>query len=311
LQEITKLTDPAGEQQHLKRAVNSLEGKLRSLKEILPRTNCRSGLINSGGAALKWLFGSANVMDLDELHSTVDALRRKEEAIAHSLDQQVTYLKKLDGFVRFNFQAVTNLSYSLKDVAHKAQEGFQDVAAKLAWGNKKREVASAIKEIEYTLVKLEANVVQLIDTLEFVTLGRIPLNLLKPYMLREMLKNVTVVLPEGYELIGGVNPNNIFLYYVMVQVMVLADLHSFKLELYVPLKTVNRFFALYKIVVFPTRILNNTYAKFEVGQEYLAINLLQRTLQCLILKFQSVMAKMSKFARQAKLSTAWTLIRVP
>jgi hypothetical protein len=43
--------------------------------------------------------------------------------------------------------------------------------------------------------------------------------------------NVTMVLPEGYELIGGVNPNNMFLYYEMVQIMVLADLHSFKLAL--------------------------------------------------------------------------------
>jgi hypothetical protein len=59
--------------------------------------------------------------------------------------------------------------------------------------------------------------------------------------------------------------------------MLLADLHSYKLALYVPLKTVNRFFELYKIVLFPTRILNNTYAKFEVGLEYFVVNLLQRT----------------------------------
>jgi hypothetical protein len=65
-----------------------------------------------------------------------------------------------------------------------------------------------------------------------------------------MLKNVTVVLPEGYELIGGLDPNNMFLYYEMVQVIVLADLHSFKLALYVALKTVNRYFELYKIVEF-------------------------------------------------------------
>jgi hypothetical protein len=53
--------------------------------------------------------------------------------------------------VKFNFQAVTNLSEALKDVAFKAQEGFQDVAAKLAWSNKQRGAASAFKEIEYAL----------------------------------------------------------------------------------------------------------------------------------------------------------------
>jgi hypothetical protein len=67
------------------------------------------------------------------------------------------------------------------------------------------------------------------------------------------------------------------MYYEVVQAIVLADVHSFKLALYVPLKTVNRHFELFVIVVFPTRILNNTYAKFVVEKEYVAINLLQRT----------------------------------
>jgi hypothetical protein len=57
---------------------------------------------------------------------------------------------------------------------------FQAVAAKLAWNNKQREVVSSIKEIEYALVRLEANVIELIDAMEFVTLGEIPLNLVKP-----------------------------------------------------------------------------------------------------------------------------------
>jgi hypothetical protein len=144
LQEITKLVAPAGDLEHLKKALNSLESKLRSLKEFLLKANRRRGLISAGGAALKWLFGSATMMDLNELHSTVDALHRKEEAIVHSLGQQVTYLKQVDGTVRFNFQAVTNLSETLQEVARKAQEGFQDVAAKLAWSNKQREVVSAI-----------------------------------------------------------------------------------------------------------------------------------------------------------------------
>jgi hypothetical protein len=59
--------------------------------------------------------------------------------------------------------------------------------------------------------------------------------------------------------------------------MLLADVHNFNLAFYMPLKTVNRHFELFKIVVFPTRIFNNTYAKFEVDKDYFAISLLQRT----------------------------------
>jgi hypothetical protein len=50
-------------------------------------------------------------------------------------NQQVTYLKQLDGTVRYNFQAIAHLSDTLKNLTMKAQKGFQDVAAKLAWCN--------------------------------------------------------------------------------------------------------------------------------------------------------------------------------
>jgi len=53
-------------------------------------------------------------------------------------------------------------------------------------------------------------------------------------MLREMLKNVTLILPEGYQLIAGLRPNNVYLYYDIIQATMLADVHRFKLILCSP-----------------------------------------------------------------------------
>ena len=103
------------------------------------------------------------------------------------------------------------------------------------------------------------------------------MNLISPTTLRELLRNVTLTLPEGLELIVGLRPNNVYLYYELVEAIMLADVHSFKLVLNVPLKTVDRQHELYKIFVLPTRILVNAYAQFEVGYDYFGINLLQRT----------------------------------
>ena len=268
---------PVGELRQLKTVLDSLETKLRSLQEFLPRADPRRGLFNAGGSVLKVLFGLSTEGDLEELHSTIRDLHNKEATIVHSLNQQVTYLKQLDGTVKFNFQAIGNLSSTLKAIATKAQEGFQEVATRLAWYNKQREAATAVRQLEFALMKLEISIDELIDALQFVLLGKVPLNLLKPNVLQEMLKNVTMVLPEGREMIAGLNLNNMYLYYDMIQVTVLADVHSFKLVLNVPLKTVNRHFELYEIVVFPIQLFNNTFAKFVVEEDYFAINLLQRT----------------------------------
>ena len=59
-------------------------------------------------------------------------------------------------------------------------------------------------------------------------------------------------------MIEGLNLNNMCLYYDMIHAMVLADVHSIKLVLYVSFKTVNRHFELDEIVVFPTQLFNNT-----------------------------------------------------
>ena len=191
---------------------------------------------------LKVLFGLTTEGDLEELHSTISDFHKKEDTIVHSLNQQVTYLKQLDGSVKFNFQAIGNLSNTLKDIAVKAQEGFQDVATRLVWYNRQREAATAERQLEFALMKLEISTDELIDALQFVLLGKVPLNLAKPNVLREMLKNVTMVLPEGRKIIAGLNSNNMYLYCDMIHAMVLADVHSSKLVFYVPLKTVNRHF---------------------------------------------------------------------
>jgi len=96
-------------------------------------------------------------------------------------------------------------------------------------------------------------------------------------MLQDRLKNVALVLQEGYELTVGLSSNNVYLYYKVIQTAMLADMHSFKLVLDVLIKTVIRQYELYKTVVLPTRIFSNTYAWFEIGENYFAINFLQRT----------------------------------
>jgi hypothetical protein len=99
----------------------------------------------------------------------------------------VTYLKQLDGTVKFNAEAITGLRDNLKSVARKAQEGFQDVATKLAW-HKEKEAATTIRRLEFAISRLALSITELRDALEFVSMGKVPLNLISPNVLRVILK---------------------------------------------------------------------------------------------------------------------------
>jgi hypothetical protein len=172
---------------------------------------------------------------------------------------------------------ICNLSTTLKTIAHKAEEGFKEVASRLTRNNRIIEAAAVSRQLEFALTQWEISIDELEDAMQYVHLGRTPLNLVSPTMPRELLKNVTVILLEDCVLIAGLRPNNVYLYYEVIQAAMLADVHSFKLVLNVLLKTEDRQYELCKMVVLPTRIFNNTYAQFETDSDYFGVNLLQRT----------------------------------
>jgi len=73
------------------------------------------------------------------------------------------------------------------------------------------------------------------------------------------LRNVTLHLPEGYELMVGTRTENVHIYYELAKVSLVANAHGIKLIVSVPLKTTISQFDLYRIVVLPQRIASNTF----------------------------------------------------
>jgi hypothetical protein len=77
-----------------------VKNKLADLKEYLPKADKRREFLDIGGTFLKTLFGIATVADLSDLHATVNGLLKKQDTVVHSTNQQITYLKQLDGTVK-------------------------------------------------------------------------------------------------------------------------------------------------------------------------------------------------------------------
>ena len=77
-------------------------------------------------------------------------------------------------------------------------------------------------------------------------LGKLPVNILNPTTLRNILRNVSLHLTKGYELVAGTRAENIHLYYELVKVAVIGDAHGIKMILNIPLKMASRYFVLQK-----------------------------------------------------------------
>jgi hypothetical protein len=80
----------------------------------------------------------------------------------------------------------------------------------------------------------------------------------------------------NYDLIVIFRPNNVFMYYEMIQAAKLAYLYSLKLLMIVPLKTMNVQFTLYRVSVLPVPLFNHSFVQFEVEKDYFGIDVRQR-----------------------------------
>jgi hypothetical protein len=151
LKEATRRTLPIGELRYVETALIAVENKLADLKKYLPKADKSRGFLDIGGTFFKMLFEIATVADLNDLHAAVNDLHRKQDTIVHSTNEQVTYLKQLDGTVRFNHEATANLSATLKGIVTKVQGGVQEMALKVLRNSKHIAAAEIIRQLEFAL----------------------------------------------------------------------------------------------------------------------------------------------------------------
>jgi hypothetical protein len=110
-QEFTPITELT----QIETLLQTLETKVSSFYQSLPRLDRRRALVDFGGTALKFLFGAATDADVRSLHSALNELQCKNSDIVHSLSHQVTYIKQLDTITRINSNDIANLSDIIKN----------------------------------------------------------------------------------------------------------------------------------------------------------------------------------------------------
>jgi hypothetical protein len=96
---------------------------------------------------------------------------------------------------------------------------------------------TVIRELEYALLQLTRQVDQLLTAVQLTLSWKLPLSLISPHVLHNILQNISLCLPENYELIAGTKFGNIHEYYELIKVTAVGTAHDIKLLLEIPLKT--------------------------------------------------------------------------
>jgi hypothetical protein len=133
---------------------------------------------------------------------------------------------------------------------------------------------ATIRELQFTILRLTQQLDELINAVQNATSGKLPMTLVDPLTLHSILKNISLHLPDGYELVAGTKLENI--HYDFIQTAIIGDPHHIKIILSVPLKTANRHFMLYKVLALPTRTSNSTFIQYLLAFLYFGIDHIKR-----------------------------------
>ena len=102
--------------------------------------------------------------------------------------------------------------------------------------------------------------------------GKVTAKLINPTTLRNTFRNVSLNLPDEYELKLGTQMDNVYSYYDLISITLVGDIHCMKITLNILLKTVNRQFVLYKVIVLATPISGDKFVMYSIEHSYLGID---------------------------------------
>jgi hypothetical protein len=146
------------ELQSIETLLTTLESKLHSFKQILPKLDPRRGLLNLGGTMLKAQFGTAVISGVTQLHDLFDELQSNQQNIVHSIDNQITYIRKLDTDTSENAELIANLSSVIRNNIIRSYDRFQQITEDLLLLNLtvygQSEFFTMIRQLEFSILRL-------------------------------------------------------------------------------------------------------------------------------------------------------------
>jgi hypothetical protein len=135
------------------------------------------------------------------LHDPFDRLHSQNSDITHSVNDQLTYIKKLDTLAKINTAAIINLSDTIKDIVIQSHDRFQQITRNIVMFNVtlygQSEYYMTIRMLELALLQVNFQIYELFAALQIMMQGKLPLSLITPATSHNILRNVSLHLPEG------------------------------------------------------------------------------------------------------------------
>lgn len=249
--------------------------KLNNLvKTIAPFEQHREkrGLLDIGGVALKFLFGTADSDDLIEINKKIDSLAHNSDGIVNIINDQVSVIKDLQSNQQKfneNLEKIKIITSLLSNKVENMTRTVQNTDLKIV---RVVNLDSAIRTAEYVLTDVKESISDLGNALEATALKKLSPIFLNPTLLLRALTEVQNNLPTGLSLVTSNIEKNIFMYYDISTVRAVYFNRTIRLFAEIPLKAPERYFDVFRALPLPYAVHNESARLYiEPSYEFFAI----------------------------------------
>ena len=134
----------------------------------------------------------------------------------------------------------------------------------------------AIRQLEFALLQSTQQGDDLFTAIQCPIQGNLSVKLIDPATLQNILRNITLQLPDSYRLIADTRTEHIHQYCQIAKLSIAATAYCIKLIVSIPLKAANQHFTLYKIITLPEHITFDKFIRYAVDYSCLRIQTSQR-----------------------------------
>ena len=178
--------------------------------------------------------------DMETINHFIDEMQVFSENVVHTMDQQVSYVKKLNTRVQDNTRNIVELAKVLR------QEMVNTLKEREVQGHKWLAFTSAIRDVEVALIQTREDLLQLQQSLDMTAMGKLSTTLVPPHNLSSILTQITRELPDGISLLMQPIIENMHVFYQVASVHACAIPIGIRLFIDIPLKGSDRYFEVFR-----------------------------------------------------------------
>lgn len=214
----------------------------------------KRGLANIGGTALKFLFGTADDNDLSRIHQKFDDISVQHQEMVHSIQASASLLNRTYGMLKRNSATLEEVVKATRNIQNEINSIHEQIRrnhdSTLRIVDAHFTINANLRLLGFVISSIEHNVTQLMLALDKISQGRLSTSIINPAKLRDTLSSIIELLPNDYTFLHPVRLSDIYNFYLTSRTYALAYDKTIRILVDLPLTTLGRTFALYKVTPF-------------------------------------------------------------